>query len=115
MAVKLTLTRGDSEAFDLEAPDYNFTGGTLFFTIKSAEYINTDTDTDTAALLKKEFTSFTDPPAGKATLTLDPIDTDDIIPGTYKYDVQLKVGSTITTIVPVSDVVIKPDATRRTS
>lgn len=67
----------------------NLTGGKVYFTVNSS---NAPTD-DSSAVIAKTVTSFSAPTSGVATISLTNTDTQNITPGTYYYDVQLKDAS----------------------
>lgn len=76
----------------------DITGATIRFTVKTTEF-DAD-DTDVSALIKKTITSLTNPTAGIATITINPSDSQDIVPGKYFYDIKIeKADNTIYKLV----------------
>lgn len=107
------LIRGDDQIFALEFKEdgvvKNITGWTVYFTLKK----NID-DADTAAVLKKDITSHTDPTNGKTEIKLTNTDTD-TFDGTYYYDIQYKDVQTpnIVKTVLIGTMAFEKDITRR--
>jgi hypothetical protein len=104
----MSMIRGDSETITVTCYDTDgiqislVSGDTIYFTVKESEY-------ETTKILQKVITTFTD---GKAIIILDPADTKSIKFKTYKYDIQLtNEDGTVTTIIPVSNFVIKAEVT----
>ncbi len=64
-------------------------GATVRFTVKDVEY--DDNTTDATALILKNVT--TGDSSGHAVITIDPVDTDDITPGKYYYDIKVEEAS----------------------
>jgi len=88
----LSVFRGDTQVYNITFKDENdvaidITGWTLFMTVKINE-----NDPDSSAIISKTVTSFPDPTNGKATISLSPTDTDQLI-DCYFYDMQLKDSS----------------------
>lgn len=106
----LFLIRGDSYSIPVTFSGVDLTGSTVFFTIKPAL---TNDAGDTTAVLTIEVTSHDDPTNGHTIIPLSNTDTE-IEPGEYYYDLQIKNGSTITSI-PARKCKIYADVTRRTS
>lgn len=87
----LCWTRGDTGRLDVTVTDedgtpYDFTGATLFLTVKNAL-----TDADSAAAIRKEVTAHDDATAGES--HFDILTTDNATAGTRYYDVQLKTAT----------------------
>lgn len=80
--------RGDDQVLSLEFTENgavkDITGWTIYFTLKK----NID-DADTAAVLKKDTTTHTDPTNGKTEISLLNTETD-VLEGLYFYDIQYK-------------------------
>lgn len=115
----LTIYRGDSKTWNLTFTDaagtaIDITGYTIFFTVKKKNSYTNDT-VDTDAIVQKNITVHTNPTGGISQLTLQPSDTNTIVPAIYVYDMQLKdSGGTILTFIK-GLFTITADVTRRTS
>lgn len=105
------IIRGDTASINLEVPEIDLTGCTVFFTAKAAF---DDDVTDAAAVIAVETTSHTDPEAGETTINLSPADTT-VTPGIYYYDIQVKDGSGNITSIAARKLQIFADVTRRTT
>lgn len=105
----LFIIRGDTYNIDFTA-GMDITGGTVFFTAKPTI---ADEANDTTAVITVEVTDHSDPTNGVTVIPLSSSDTN-IDPGEYFYDIQIKVGSTVTSI-PVRKLKVYGDVTRRTS
>ncbi len=86
--VSLDIKRGDSWSRQIYFQDVNgacidITGWTIYFTVK--EKID---DAD-PGVIQKIITTFEDPLAGEAELSLTPTDTNQVI-GSYLFDIQVK-------------------------
>lgn len=106
--------RGDSRAISLTVRDaegdaFNLTGCTVFFTVNATEA----PDDDTAAIIEKEVTVHTNPTAGLTTISITNADTQDLTPGSYWYDIQLKDTSGNITSLKKDRFIIISDITRR--
>ena len=76
---ELSMYRGDTENITVEIDGVVLdTGDTIYFTVKKSIYTNVKS-------LQKVITTFTN---GKALISLDPADTDELEYGTYAYDIQ---------------------------
>lgn len=105
----LFIIRGDSLNIPFTV-NMDITGATVFFTAKAA----LDNDVaDTSAVISVEVTSHDDPANGSTTIPLSTSDTN-VTPGEYFYDIQIKIGSEITSI-PVRKLIVYADVTRRTA
>jgi hypothetical protein len=87
------IYRGDDYTLSVEVKDadgnaYDLTGCTLFHTVKENE-----SDSDDDAVIKSDVTTHTDPTNGESEIDVPDTDTDDLTPGDYYYDVQLKDAS----------------------
>lgn len=95
MASKLNVDRGTTYTINVVYQENgaaaSIVGATIRFTVKSSEY-DTD-DTDTTAPLKKNVTSHTDAANGLSAITINPSDTQDIVPGKYFYDIKVQLAS----------------------
>lgn len=111
----LNITRGDTVSINfeltLDGEPVDLTGATVFFTAKPT--LDAD-DTDAAAVISVEVSSFTDPTSGTAVIPLTATDTD-VTPAEYYYDVQVKKADA--TIVSIRYRLLKiwADVTRRTT
>lgn len=111
MAQKAELIRGDDQTINIETPDHNLSGGTVFFTLKTRENITPINLTDSNALLKKP-AIITGDHTAYVEITHD--DTKNIAPGKYFFDVQLlDQNSKVTTIFKTTQLDIIADVTQR--
>lgn len=108
-----TIYRGDSREYNLTFTNsdniaIDITSWKIYFTIKLS-YRNGD---DKAAL-KKDITVHDDPTNGKTKIVILPADTENIEPGNYWYDIQVRRdGESILTIA-WGRIEIRVDITRR--
>lgn len=108
------IYRGDDKVYTVTVKDENqdpidITGWTIYFTLKKSL-----TDSDDDALIKKDVTSHIDAVNGLSEIILLNTDTD-ITPGKYYYDIQIKdTLNHITTLIRQT-LVIRSEATRRTT
>lgn len=77
----------DCNFIDTDEICINITGATIFLTIK-----NKTSDTDAAAVLKKDITSLTAPLSGEAEIELTPTDTSSLL-GNYIFDLKIKLST----------------------
>lgn len=111
---KIKLTRGDSRTINVpylssSGTALDLTGATVFFTVNA-----TDSPTDdTAAVISKTITSISNPTLGIATISLTNADTQNITPGEYYYDVQVKDAAGNVTSSKRDKFIIISDVTRR--
>ena len=108
------LFRGDSREYaltftDKEGAAIDISGWKVYFTLKKNPLINDD-----GALLKKDTTDHEAPTEGKTKIVLAPSDTDDLKPGDYVYDIQIKKPSGDVITVVKGTLKIEADVTRRT-
>jgi hypothetical protein len=81
--------RGDTQRYKLTLKDVStgtpidLTGATIWFTMKPAI-----TDDDTNAVIQKQVTSHTDAVNGETEIVLTNADTQNLVLGTYYYDIQ---------------------------
>lgn len=86
--------RGDSRTLTINVfqsdgvTPFNLTGCEVFFTVNANS--NPTADTDASAVIALKTSTFSAPTTGIATLTITNAITQDISPGAYYYDVQLK-------------------------
>ena len=87
---QLKVNRGTTYLYNLayqrDGVAATLVGATVRFTMKSAEY--DDSTTDSTASVQKDITDGTS--GGLATITLDPEDTATLTPGKYYYDVKVE-------------------------
>lgn len=107
------LYRGDSREYTLVFTDKDdepipITDWKVYFTVKLS-YM----DTDGRAVIRKDITVHTDPVNGKTKITLLPIDTRNIKPEEYWYDIQVKRGTDDILTVMSGRLEIITDITRR--
>jgi len=110
----LSIKRGDSFSRtiyfnDEDDANIDITGWTIFLTIKAKA-----DDPDSSAVISKTITTFSDPTAGIAEISLTPTDTNQAI-ASYVYDIQVKtnVGEIYTIVEGI--LTITKDITQRTS
>lgn len=111
---KIKLTRGDSRTINVpylssSGTALDLTGATVFFTV-NADQNPTD---DSGAVVSKTITSFSSPSLGIATISLTNADTQNITPGEYYYDVQVKDAAGNVTSSKKDKFIITGDVTRR--
>ena len=86
--------RGDSRVINIQinqsdgATPFNLTGCEVFFTVNAST--NPTADTDASAVIALKTSTFATPTNGLASVTITNAISQDIAPGTYYYDVQLK-------------------------
>ena len=112
----ISIIRGDSRVIQVNVVDssgnaVDITGGEVFFTVNAS---NSPTD-DTAAVIEKSTSSFTNPTAGEALITLTNTDTQNITPGVYYSDVQYKDASGDITSMAQAQLTVNADIARRIS
>jgi len=112
----LKLMRGDSKIYTLRFQDketkeaIDITDWKIYFTIKRR--LN---DSDDDALLKKDVSVHSDPENGTTQIQLNPSDTEDLLVGSFFYDIQLKRSATLIDTILIGDIQIYGDSTRRRS
>lgn len=89
----------------------DITGWTAFLTVNA----NSDPTTDAGAIIEKQTTSHINPTQGQTGFTLNNSDTQNIVPGTYFYDIQFKDLAGNITSIPQAEFIVVPDITRRIS
>ena len=104
----ISMTRGDSEAIKVAVKDTLgnviplVTGDTIYFTVR-------ETMLNKTKIIEKIITEFDD---GKALITIDPQDTNDLNFVSYVYDIQLtKENGTVKTIITPSRFMITGEVT----
>lgn len=97
----ISITRGDTGKFEIRILDaykniYTLEeGDTILFTVKK------DTETSDVLIQKNSLD-----------IRIDPIDTQDLKYGIYKYDIQVTLANgEVHTIIPASDFIIKEEVT----
>ena len=108
------IYRGDSREYTLNFTDKNgklidITAWKVFFTLK--QYYS---DNDDKAVIKKDIETHYDPTNGQTKIILLPSDTEDLIRGTYYYDIQVKRAEQNIITVLSGTIEVRPDVTRRT-
>ena len=111
--------RGDSRLISVSIfqsdgiTPFNLTGCEVWFTVNANS--NNTADNDTSAVISIKNAAITNPTLGVATLQITNAMTQDIPPGTYYYDVQLKDASGNITSLQQNQFLIVADVTRSTS
>lgn len=111
--------RGDSRLISVNifqsdgVTPFNLTGCEVFFTVNANT--NNTTDTDTSAVIALKNNTITNPTLGVATIQISNANTQDIAPGTYYYDVQLKDANGNITSLAQNTFIIIADVTRSIS
>lgn len=111
--------RGDSRTIQIQVyqsdgqTPFNLTGCEVFFTVNANS--NNTADNDTSAVIAAKTLSFSTPTNGLATIQLTNAMTQDIAPGTYYYDVQLKDASGNIYSLAQNTFTVIADVTRSTS
>lgn len=113
-AIKISMIRGDTRKINVVALDatgaaLDLTGSTVYLTVNASQ---TPTD-DTTAVLQKQTTTHTAPTLGLSSITLVNADTQNILPDTYFYDIQVKDVAGNVTSATASTFTITGDITRR--
>lgn len=108
--------RGDSRLISVSIfqsdgiTPFNLTGCEVWFTVNANT--NNTSDNDTSAVIAIKNTSIINPTLGIATLQITNVITQDIAPGTYYYDVQLKDANGNITSLAQNQFIIIADVTR---
>lgn len=111
--------RGDSRQINLQVyrsdgvTPFDLTGCEIFFTV-NANSDNT-ADNDSSAVIALKTSSFSTPTSGQATLEITNAISQDIAPGTYYYDVQLKDGGGNISSLKQGQFLVIADVTRSIS
>lgn len=110
--------RGDSRLFnftilqsDGKTP-FDLTGCEIFLTVNP---LTNPGNNDSGAVIQLSTTNFTNPTSGTASLYLSNTVTQNIVPGVYYYDIQLKDASGNITSLAQNTFTIIADITRRIS
>jgi hypothetical protein len=114
--VDLTMTKGDTLTKTITFYNSNdavidISGWRMFFTVKKAEYLTSDDDSEAEISINELIGDGT---SGIWTLTIThamTTTTKDVLPGTYKYDLQIVNGTTVTTVM-MGDFEITQDVTK---
>lgn len=106
------LVRGDSSSINFTLQGYDLTGATVYFTAKPT--IANGDDEDATAVISTQVTEHTDPTNGITVIPLSATLTN-VAPGTYFYDIQIKMASGTIISIPVRVLKVFGDITRRTS
>lgn len=108
--------RGDSRLISISifqsdgVTPFNLTGCEVWFTVNASS--NNTSDTDASAVIALKNTSIANPTLGVATIQITNANTQDIAPGTYYYDVQLKDASGNITSLAQNQFIVIADVTR---
>lgn len=111
--------RGDSRQINIQVyqsdgvTPFNLTGCEVFFTVNANS--NNTADSDATAVIAKKTSTFANPSSGLATIQLANTDTQDVAPGSYYYDVQLKDASGNITSLAQAQFTVIADVTRSIS
>lgn len=109
--------RGDSRTITVTflqsdgSTPIDLTGGKVYFTVNATQ----NPSDDTSAVIAKTVTSFVAPTTGVATIQLTNSDTQNVAPGTYFYDVQLKDASGNFVSSKQDQFIVIADTTRSTA
>lgn len=112
----IDYVRGDSRLLNFTflqsdgVTPFDLTGCEVFFTVNSNS--NNTADNDSSAVIAIKTSSFTNPTSGLASLTITNAITQDIAPGTFYYDVQLKDANGNITSLAQNQFLIIADVTR---
>jgi len=106
------ITRGDNEPYTLEftrnGEPEPITGWKIYFTMKKKL-----SQSDADANLKVDITEHDDPENGKTSIYLTNGQTDDLEPGDYFFDIQVKKADGIIKTILIGKVKVVADVTRR--
>lgn len=111
----LEIRRGDTHVFTLsfvvDSEVLPITSYKVYFTAKRYSW-----ETDENAAISKDITELFDPVGGIVKISLAPEDTEDLDPGIYLYDIQIRKAD-LTTILTIlnGELEILYDITRRTN
>lgn len=115
MATKtnLEIRRGDTRiytlTFSIDEEALPLTDYTVYFTVKRYSWL-----TDENASIVKDITDHFDAVGGISKITLEPTDTEDLDPGIYLYDIQIKKADGAVVTILNGEFEILYDITRRT-
>lgn len=109
------LYRGDSREYNITFTDSNgvaidISEWKVYFTVKK-KY----SDSDNNAVIKKDVITHGEPENGKTKIILLPVDTDNLTPARYYYDIQIRREKGNILTVLQGKIRIKADVTRRTN
>lgn len=115
MSDKIQIIRGDDQTITLYFTDENdavidLTDCTVFFTVKKKK-----SDLDADAIIAVDQDDHVDAEAGRTALFLASADTDDLEPGDYFWDAQIKFVDGKVRSVYADVLTVLPDITLRTS
>lgn len=111
--------RGDSRLLSIAVlqsdgkTPFDLTGCEVFFTVNANP--NNTADNDSSAIIALKNNAITNPAAGVAQIQVTNANTQDIPPGTYFYDVQLKDANGNITSLGQNEFIVIPDVTRSIS
>jgi hypothetical protein len=99
----------DLWCYDEDDTVVDITGATVFFTVKEKP-----TDLDTAAVLKKDVTTLTNPTSGNTLITTTPTDSASLL-GNYLYSIKIKMFTGEIYNLKEGNICFKKAITERTS
>ena len=107
------IYRGDNKTYTLSFKDsagnvIDITGWKVYFTMKQRI-----TQSDDEAAVRIDVTTHDDPTNGLSSIHLANSQTDDLIPGEYFYDIQVKKPDEMVTTLVVGKIKVEADVTRR--
>lgn len=111
--------RGDSRLISISifqsdgVTPFNLTGCEVFFTVNANS--NNTSDNDSSAIIALKNSTITNPTLGVANIQISNVNTQDIAPGTYYYDVQLKDANGNITSLAQNQFLVIADVTRSIS
>lgn len=112
----INYPRGDSRLISVNIfqsdgiTPFDLTGCEVWFTVNSNS--NNTADNDTSAAFQVKTSTFTNPTSGNAQLQITNTMTQDVNPGTYYYDVQVKDASGNITSLGQNQFLVIADVTR---
>lgn len=92
---------------------FDLTGCEVWFTVNPSS--NNTADNDTSAIIQTKVTNVPNPTAGVANLQVTNAQTQDVAPGTYFYDVQVKDANGNITSLAQNQFIVIADVTRSVS
>jgi hypothetical protein len=115
--MSITLVRGDTEHLrvtvtDADGDTVNLTGADAWFTVKRR--VADPDDRAAIALRMGAGIEVEDAPGGVLIVTLTATETDDMVPGVYRYDVQVRDANGRISTVADGRLVLRSDVTRAT-
>lgn len=111
--------RGDSRLISISifqsdgVTPFNLTGCEVFFTVNANS--NNTADNDSSAVIALKNSTITNPTLGVANIQISNVNTQDITPAVYYYDVQLKDANGNITSLAQNQFIVIADVTRSIS